>query len=151
MSVAHPGSETLPAAEAPGGVFEIPVRVYYEDTDAGGIVYYANYLRFFERARTEWLRALGATHGEMEAGDGLLFVVRDLAIEYRKPARLDDLLTVDVRVTEARRASLTLAQTARRAGSTETLVAATVRLAALRRGASRPSALPDWLLKELHA
>ncbi len=150
MSVTRRQSARAPLATVPGASFEFPVRVYYEDTDAGGIVYYANYLRFFERARTEWLRALGATHQQLEADDGLLFVVRDLSIEYLKPARLDDELIIDVCVAEARRASLTLTQSARRAGSTETLVTASVRIAVLRRGASRPAALPDWLLQELN-
>ncbi|MBW6495003.1 MAG: tol-pal system-associated acyl-CoA thioesterase, partial [Burkholderiaceae bacterium] len=124
--------------------------VYYEDTDAGGIVYYANYLRFFERARTEWLRALGATHARLEAEDGLLFVVRDFNIEYLKPARLDDELVIAVRVAQARRASLTLEQSARIAGSDEILVKARARVATLRRGATRPSPLPQWLLQELN-
>lgn len=150
MSVTRRPTARAPVATAPGASFEFPVRVYYEDTDAGGIVYYANYLRFFERARTEWLRALGATHRQLEDDDGLLFVVRDLSIEYRKPARLDDELVIDVRVAQARRASLTLTQSARHAGSTEALVTASVRIAVLRRGASRPAALPDWLLQELN-
>ncbi len=145
-----PGSDGAAARAAPGTVFEWPVRVYYEDTDAGGIVYYANYLRFFERARTEWLRALGASHTKLEAEDGLLFVVCDLTIKYLKSARLDDQLIIDVRVAEARRASLTLAQTARLAGYDEILVSARVRVATLRRGATRPAPLPKWLLQELN-
>lgn len=144
------GSASASQQPASGMVFEFPVRVYYEDTDAGGIVYYANYLRFFERARTEWLRALGATHAKLEAEDGLLFVVRDFTIEYLKPARLDDELIIDVRVTEARRASLTLEQSARIAGSDEILVKARARVATLRRGATRPAPMPQWLLQELN-
>ena len=70
----------------------IDVRVYYEDTDAGGIVYYANYLRFFERARSDWLRAQGVDHQRLAAQDGLALAVRRCAIEYHRPARLDDLL-----------------------------------------------------------
>ena len=138
------------AGQACGAVFEIPVRVYYEDTDAGGIVYYANYLRFFERARTEWLRSLGATHAKLEEDEGLIFVVRDLSVEYLRSARLDDQLTIAVRVVEARRASLTFEQSARICGSDEILATARVRVATLRRGSTRPTALPQWLLQELN-
>jgi acyl-CoA thioester hydrolase len=90
-------------------VFRWPVRVYYEDTDAGGIVYYANYLRFFERARTEWLRSLGGpSHSEIADARDEVFVVRGVSIEYLRPARLDDMLELELAVAEGRRASLTL-------------------------------------------
>lgn len=148
MSVVRTSSAMERSASS--AVFEFPVRVYYEDTDAGGIVYYANYLRFFERARTEWLRALGATHAKLEAEDGLLFVVRDFSIEYLKSARLDDELIIAVRVLETRRASLTLEQSARIAGTDEILVKARARVATLRRGATRPAPMPQWLLQELN-
>ncbi len=150
MMAVRTGADSAAERAASSAVFEFPVRVYYEDTDAGGIVYYANYLRFFERARTEWLRALGATHARLEAEDGLIFVVRDLAVEYLRSARLDDQLIIDVRVAEARRASLTLVQSARVAGTDEILANARVRVATLRRGATRPAAMPDWLLQELN-
>ena len=78
--------------------FVWPVRVYYEDTDAGGVVYYANYLRFMERARTEWLRALGLEQSELLAGDAVLFVVRRAEVDYRKPARYDDALEIRSRM-----------------------------------------------------
>jgi len=94
----------------------IGVRVYYEDTDAGGIVYYANYLRFFERARTDWLRAAGITHQELSQVDGLGLVVRECAVQYLRPARLDDLLAIEVGLadpaTDLGRASLRLTQRA---------------------------------------
>ena len=94
----------------------IGVRVYYEDTDAGGIVYYANYLRFFERARTDWLRAAGITHQDLSQVDGLGLVVRECAVQYLRPARLDDLLAIEVGVadpaTDLGRASLRLTQRA---------------------------------------
>ncbi len=121
------------------------VRVYYEDTDAGGIVYHANYLRYFERARTDWLRSLGAVHTELEARHGLVFVVRDIGIDYCAPARLDDELIVDVHLIEARRASMQLAQFARRAASSETLVSATLRVAAIDRASGRATGFPRWL------
>lgn len=131
----------MPGAPA----FEMRVRVYYEDTDAGGIVYHANYLRYFERARTDWLRSLGAVHTELDAQHGLVFVVRDLAIDYAAPARLDDELLVDVRVLEARRASMQLAQYARRPGSDQALVGAVLRVAAIDRATGRPAGFPRWL------
>ncbi len=129
----------------PPPVFELTVRVYYEDTDAGGIVYHANWLRFFERARTDWLRSLGVRHRELDSSDGLLLVVRDLTIDYRLPARLDDLLRVDVRVLEARRASMRLAQLAHDADSGELRVVTTMRIAAISRASGRPVAIPRWL------
>ena len=94
--------------------FEWRVRVYWEDTDAGGIVFYANYLKFFERARTEWLRALGIEQQRLREAEGAMFVVSATDVRYLRPARLDDLLLVTAQVTEAGRASLTIAQSARR-------------------------------------
>jgi acyl-CoA thioester hydrolase len=92
--------------------FSWPVRVYWEDTDAGGIVFYANYLKFFERARTEWLRELGLQQQRLrEEGQGM-FVVTSSDVRYHRPARLDDFLLVTARVVEAGRASLTMEQTA---------------------------------------
>jgi acyl-CoA thioester hydrolase len=95
--------------------FTWPVRVYWEDTDAGGIVYYANYMKFMERARTEWLRALGVDQVRLKDDQGLMFVVVDVEAHYRKPARYGDLLQVTCRVRETSRASLTLEQEVYRA------------------------------------
>jgi acyl-CoA thioester hydrolase len=92
--------------------FRWPVRVYWEDTDAGGIVFYANYLKFFERARTEWLRHLGVGQQRLREEVGGMFVVTDTALRYHRPARLDDLLVVTAAITESGRASITIAQTA---------------------------------------
>lgn len=92
--------------------FTWPVRVYWEDTDAGGIVFYANYLKFFERARTEWLRHRGIEQQRLREQSGGMFVVTSSEVKYRQPARLDDLLLVTARVVEAGRASLTIEQTA---------------------------------------
>ncbi|MFO1216427.1 MAG: YbgC/FadM family acyl-CoA thioesterase, partial [Burkholderiaceae bacterium] len=83
-------------ARTPTVVFRHPLRVYWEDTDAGGVVFYANYLKFFERARTEWLRALGVGQQALMEREGLIFVVADTALRYLRPARLDDLLEVTV-------------------------------------------------------
>lgn len=106
-------TETNPGRAS--SALEFPVRIYYEDTDAGGIVYYANYLRFMERARTEWLRSRDISQQQLrEAGQGL-FVVRDLAIQYRQPAVLDDLLVVHTTIQIVRKASLIFHQEVRRA------------------------------------
>ena len=96
----------------PAAHFHHPVRVYWEDTDAGGIVFYANYLKFFERARTEWLRALGHSQQEMVDTTGCMFVVQETTVRYVRPARLDDVLTITVDVRERGRASLRIAQQA---------------------------------------
>ncbi len=90
--------------------FSFPVRVYYEDTDAGGIVYYANYLKFAERARTEFLRLVGKNQDDMLKQQGLGFVVKDCHISYKTPAKLDDALNVTCKVTELRGASLKMEQ-----------------------------------------
>jgi len=105
------GSEPR-AAVSPGAPFTWPVRVYWEDTDAGGIVFYANYLKFFERARTEWLRHLGVEQQRLRDETGGMFVVTDTQVHYHRSARLDDLLLVTACVREAGRASLTIGQTA---------------------------------------
>jgi acyl-CoA thioester hydrolase len=131
-------------------VFDWPIRVYYEDTDAGGIVYYANYLRFFERARTEWLRSLGGpSHSEIARARDEVFVVRGVRIEYLRPARLDDVLNLGLAVSGARRASATLRQWACRQGEDEVLAEAEVRIAMIRRSDGRPVGLPDWLTQSI--
>jgi acyl-CoA thioester hydrolase len=125
-----------------GVVHRFPVRVYYEDTDAAGIVYYANYLKFAERARSEWLRELGAEETRALRASGLVFVVRRCAIDYRQPARLDDLLEVETHVTGAAGATLDLLQIVRRGAAD--LVAMTVTLACVN-SAGRPARLPAAL------
>lgn len=98
-------------AQAPPELFRWPVRIYYEDTDVGGVVYHANYLRFFERARTEWLRALGYSQERMRRELGIAFTVADLEVQFREPARLDDALFATVALAQRRRVSMTFAQT----------------------------------------
>ena len=93
-------------------IFQWPVRVYWEDTDAGGIVFYANYLKFFERARTEWLRSLGIEQHSLKEQSGGMFVVADTTVRYRRPARLDDQLLVTAQLSEPGRASMTIFQQA---------------------------------------
>jgi len=137
-------TEPLPAA-----AFSIPIRVYYEDTDAGGIVYYANWLRYFERARTDWLRALGFGHRALADEHGVLLVVRDVCIDYRRPARLDDELVVDVRPLAVRRASCTLWQSARRGDAEAPLVVAQLRFAAIRRADGQAAGFPKGLYERI--
>ena len=136
-----------PAASAARPIFRHPVRVYWEDTDAGGIVYYANYLRFFERARTEWLRALGVEQTALRAAGGAIFVVIDTRIAYRAPARLDDRLDVTVALRHTGRAALTLAQQAWRA---DTLLAeGEVRIGCVDAASWRPRRIPTPVLDRL--
>lgn len=96
-------------------VFHWPVRIYWEDTDAGGIVFYANYLKFFERARTEWLRHLGINQQSLRETTGGMFVVSASQVNYLRPARLDDLLSVSAQLSDVARASMTITQAAHRA------------------------------------
>ena len=116
-----------------------PLRVYYEDTDAGGVVYYASYLRFAERARTEWLRSLGLDHATLLASDGVAFAVRSCAAEYLRPGRLDDRLEVRTKLVGASGASLRLSQVVRR--GSDVLAELDLRLVCVRPG-GRPARLP---------
>jgi acyl-CoA thioester hydrolase len=131
-----------PASE--GKVFSWPVRIYWEDTDAGGIVYYANYLKFMERARTEWLRAAGIEQLPLKEQHGLMFVVVDLEAHYRRPARYGDELTVTCAIAERTRASLTFEQQVCR--GEELLIEGKVRVACLDANNLKPKALPKDLL-----
>lgn len=137
-------SSVTPCAPGP---FVFPVRVYYEDTDTAGIVYYANYLRYLERARTEWLRALGVEQLKLAQSTGLVFAVRSLSIDYLKPARLDDQLAVLTALTSCGRARVDLRQWIERNG--ELLVEASVRIACLDAGKMKPAALPADIRKKM--
>jgi acyl-CoA thioester hydrolase len=134
---------TRPSPEPVARAFSWPLRVYYEDTDAGGIVYYANYLKFFERARTEWLRAGGVNQDKLAQEEGLIFVVRRALLDFARPARLDDLLEVTVEPAKLARVYLELVQEARRGN--ELLARAEVQVACLRKQDFRPVALPASL------
>lgn len=134
--------------DARDDAFVWPVRVYYEDTDSTGLVYHASYLRFLERARTEWLRSHGFELGEVAERHGVLFTVSRLAIDYVKPATFNDELEVSVEVERIGAASLHLAQAIRRAGG-ELLCRATVRIACVDDDAMRPSAIPKTMISEL--
>ena len=120
-----------------------PVRVYWEDTDASGVVYHANYLRWFERARTEWLRALGHDQESMRGVLGIAFTVASLEIRYLRPARLDDALEVVVTVGQMRRASLEFVQTLRKAAAPTVLSEARVRVGCVDVESFRPRPLPE--------
>lgn len=133
---------TLTAGEdgQTGVDFCLPLRVYYEDTDAGGVVYYANYLKFMERARTEWLRSLGFEQDELMRDPGVVFAVRSCSLEFLKPARFNDRLDVSLRVARSGRASLTLDQQILR--GSETLCEGTVRIACLDAQRFTPAPIP---------
>lgn len=122
--------------------FQFPIRVYIEDTDAGGIVYYVNYLKFMERARSEFLRDLGFEH-YLHSADDFMFVVRGAEIRYFQPARMDDALTVTAQVKSLGRASLVFTQEVRRADTT--LAAGTIDIACVKRSDTKPRALPERL------
>jgi acyl-CoA thioester hydrolase len=134
----------LPATGYP--VFAFPVRVYWEDTDAGGVVYHARYLHFLERARTEWLRAAGFGQNELKAREGVVFVVHAMDLRFNAPARLDDLLTATVVPVERRSASFIVAQSLEREPEARALVEARVRVACLDATSFRPRPIPEHLL-----
>jgi acyl-CoA thioester hydrolase len=129
--------------------FTFPIRVYYEDTDAGGVVYHANYLKFFERARTEMLRALGYEHDVLKTHAGIIFVVRSLQIDYLRPALFNELLQVRSDIIETKKASFTFSQQINRGD--ESLCKGVVRIACLDAHTLRPKAIPDYLLELLSA
>lgn len=131
-----------------GGEFCLPLRVYIEDTDAGGIVYYVNYLKFMERARTEFMRSLGFGKDYIFTHD-LMFVVRDIAVRYRAPAQLDDSLVATARITGLRGASMTLHQSVRREG--QVLAEGEVTVACVDRGGVKPRRLPADMQERLRA
>ncbi|MGV8923094.1 MAG: tol-pal system-associated acyl-CoA thioesterase [Thermomonas sp.] len=127
--------------------FSWPVRVYWEDTDAGGVVYHARYLAFLERARSEWMRSRGFDQETMRRRDDLVFVVRAMQIDFRGPARLDDQLQVSVGLLECRGASFTMVQQIHLGDVL--LIQAKVRIAALQASSFRPRPIPEPLNSEL--
>ena len=130
-------------------VFSWAARVYWEDTDGGGIVYYANYLRFLERARTEWLRSLGHSQQALSQSPGILFAVAGLSIEYRRPARLDDELLITCEPRAERAAAMRFAQRIERTAGAQLLVEADVRVVCLDARTLRPKRLPEFLTEAL--
>ena len=124
--------------------FRFTLRVYWEDTDAGGVVFFANYLKFFERARTEWLRTLGFGQERLRLDTGAIFVVADTSVRYLSPARLDDLLELTVQIVDAGRASMTIAQQAWRGD--ELLAEGSIRIGCVDAGTFRPRRIPNDIL-----
>lgn len=124
-------------------IFNWPVRVYYEDTDAGGVVFYANYLKFYERARTENLRAMGFEQDQLMTEESVIFVVRSVQLDYLKPAKFNDLLNVTAQFSAVKSASLIFAQTVCR--DDEVLNKATIRIACLDAETMCPKLIPEAL------
>jgi acyl-CoA thioester hydrolase len=131
--------------------FIFPIRVYYEDTDSGGVVYYANYLKFMERARSEYLRSLGFEQDEIIANDGVLFAVRSLSVDYVKPARFNQLLNVSAQLAEIGKASLLFAQRVELAAgeASQLFCTAKVKIACLDARTFRPTPIPSRILREV--
>ena len=136
-----------PQATPQSAAFSHSVRVYWEDTDAGGIVFYANYLKFFERARTEWLRAAGVEQQRLRDETGLMFVVADTRLRYLAPARLDDLLTLTVEPEPSGRASLVVRQSAWRGDTL--LCEGEIEIACVDQADFRPRRIPSDVLSRL--
>jgi acyl-CoA thioester hydrolase len=128
-------------------VFTWPIRVYWEDTDAGGIVFYANYLKFFERARTEWLRTLGVAQSSLKKDSGGMFVVSETSLRYLAPSRLDDELLVTAQLEAGGRASLIIAQKAFRGDTL--LCDGTIRIGWVDAATLRPGRIPPAILQAL--
>jgi len=137
-------SQTLAATPPP-----LNIRVYYEDTDAGGVVFYANYLKYMERARTEWLRALGVHQSDLAGTERRQFVVHKLDMAYRKPAFLDDLLTLHSRITHVGRASVHFAQRVER--DAQLLAEGNIRICCVDVDTLRSAAIPNALRLALQA
>ena len=129
--------------------FVWPVRVYYEDTDSGGVVYYANYLKFMERARTEWLRRLGFEQDQLLSQEGIIFAVRSVDVGYHQPARFNDALEVSASLAAKGRASLTFQQEVRRANDACLLCSGEIKIACVNMNSMRPTSIPKALLLEI--
>jgi acyl-CoA thioester hydrolase len=129
--------------------FVWPVRVYYEDTDAAGVVYYANYLKFMERARTEWLRQLGFEQDRLLADYGIIFAVSGIELGYHRPARFNDLLAVSAKIAHRGKASLSFYQEVKRQQDNSRLCTGQVKIACVAQEAMRPTPIPNALLQEI--
>ncbi len=137
-------SAALPSADD----FSWPIRIYWEDTDAGGVVYHGSYLRFLERARTEWLRSLGIDQSRLKTESGVVFVVSAVSVSFRRPARLDDELLATCVLSKRGGASLHFKQVLIRPASSELLLEADVRAACVNALSFRPMAIPSGLFAE---
>jgi acyl-CoA thioester hydrolase len=130
--------------------FAFPIRVYWEDTDAGGIVFYANYLKFFERARTEWLRHLGIEQQALREATGGMFVVVETQLKYHRPAQLDDLLSVNATMLNKGRSSMVIAQQAWRQADTPVLLCeGSIRIGWVQDSTLKPERIPTSILERL--
>ncbi len=129
--------------------FSFPVRIYYEDTDSGGVVYYANYLKYMERARTEWLRSLGFEQDQMVKDEGVIFAVRSVTVDYNSPAYFNDELEVVTSTQKVGRASISLRQDIYRIGEKRLLCSGTVKIASLHSETFKPVPLPEKLYKKI--
>lgn len=130
---------------SPNPTFSWPVRIYWEDTDAGGVVYYANYLKFMERARTEWLSALGLEQDRLAQEVGVLFVVRRVEAEYLRPARFNDRLIVECELLALNRVTLTMIQRVKRGD--EVLLDAVVKAVCVKQDGFRPARVPEFVMQ----
>ncbi|MES9961094.1 MAG: tol-pal system-associated acyl-CoA thioesterase [Sedimenticola sp.] len=126
-----------------------PVRVYYEDTDSGGVVYYANYLKFMERARTEWLRSLGFEQDELIEQQGVIFAVRKVEADFRKPARFNEALSVSAKIKSRGKASLVFQQDITRDADGQLLCSGEVKVACLDAASFRPVSIPEQIIREI--
>ena len=136
--------------------FTIPVRIYYEDTDAGGVVYYANYLKFLERCRTEWLREIGHDQADLLRDPGIAFVVRSVAVEYLKPAHLDEMLSVSLEVEKVSRSQIFFRQHIRRAnpaaeGGWDELISGKIQVVCVNSAQMKITSIPALLRTKLEA
>ena len=136
--------------------FTIPVRIYYEDTDSGGVVYYANYLKYFERCRTEWLREIGHDQADLLRDPGIAFVVRSVSLEYLKPARLDDLLSVGLEVEKITKSQIFFRQHVRRQNPTvdggwDELLSGKVQIICVNASLMKITSIPALLRTKLEA
>lgn len=128
-----------------------PVRVYYEDTDSGGVVYYANYLKFMERARTEMFRTMGFEQDQLCESDKVLFVVRSVEMELMQPARFNEQLEVVTTITDVARTNITFQQNIRRSGETAIVCRGQIRVVCIDAQKWKPSAIPEKIKRELQA
>lgn len=137
----------MPDTPTNSNVFTWNIRVYYEDTDTGGVVFYANYLKFFERARTEWLRSIGFEQQKLAVVDKTIFVVRNTAVDYMRPAKLDDQLRITVQIEKIGRASVAFMQEAWRLEDTPVLLArGAITIACVNSESFRPQSIPSEML-----
>lgn len=136
--------------------FTIPVRIYYEDTDAGGVVYYSNYLKYLERCRTEWLRSIGHDQADLMRDPGIAFMVRTVSLEYFKPARLDEMLSVSLEVEKITKSQIFFRQHIRRAnpaaaGGWDELVSGKIQIVCVNTALMKITSIPPVLRTQLEA